>query len=265
LIDVDWAGADLSGATLTGANLHGVLRFGIKTEGITCNWVDLSPAGDQSMIHRLTSEDLIHFFHEIPPSVQIAIDATLDLNAYYALAVIYHQTTRHHQVSFKPPNIQLGRRRTLLTFEMERDDQLFLVSALAILPFEDASNTQRNLLTLMKLLRSSEVEDQLHDPERLKQLSAIIDPLVAKISGFKLAEITLKALSKVPFCQAPTRTTLVNSDNQTLTIYKHPMFAKRIIDYPDAIMPAIAPIPEIYPNLPPLETLVNFVRGFHRP
>jgi uncharacterized protein YjbI with pentapeptide repeats len=264
LIGVDWAGADLSGATLTGTKLYGVLRFGIKTEGVLCDWVDLSPHGDQSNIYRLTPEDLKRFFQETSPSVQVVIDAMLNQDANYALAVAYRQIAQQRRTTFAPPNIQVGRRRTTLTFEMERDEQLFAISELAILPFGDAVAAHNNLLSIVKMLKSEEIEVRLADPERSQQLATMLSLVLAEGDRLKLPESVSNVLAKVAFLQAPTKMSLINSNNQTLTLYSHPMFGKRVIGNSELSLVGSEPAQPTPSTLPTLETLVGFIQGFYQ-
>jgi uncharacterized protein YjbI with pentapeptide repeats len=116
LIGADWVGADLSGATLTGAKIYDVTRFGIKTEGVTCDWVDISPNGDQSCVQRIGADYVPIFFREMPPTVEIQIDAALDHETNMMLAAAYRQLAQLDHLRFNPPNIRMGRRRTSQTW-----------------------------------------------------------------------------------------------------------------------------------------------------
>lgn len=270
LVGVDWAGADLSGATLTGAKLYGVPRFGIKTEGICCDWIDLSPNGDQSHIYYLTLEDHESFFHEIPPTVQIVVDAALSQEAHWVLAATYHQIFRKQLAAINPPNIQVSRRRTTLTFEMDSDDQLFLTAYLAIAPFQDAEETQKSTIALMRLIKqmiqSTEKQNHATDLERLQQISAKLDVILEQSVTLKLKETSLRTLEKIKFFQAPTRTLLINSNGQTLNVYSNHMFGKRIVTTesgPDFGLSHSPMPPERPPSLPALRTLIEFVQGFY--
>jgi uncharacterized protein YjbI with pentapeptide repeats len=262
LIGVDWARADLSGSTLTGAKLYGTPRYGVKTDGLICEWVDLSPQGDQSKIYRLDAEAHRTFFRETPPSVQITVDAMLDLDAHHALALSYRQIGQHYKLPSSPPNIQVGHRRTTLTFEIENDSELFLLSHIVILPFVDAAETRKVAIALIKLTRSKELANSLGNPERFQQLTSSLNDLLAKANEFSLSEDSLRILRKIKFFQAPTKTTLINSSGRALTIYTHPMFGKRTIPSDPTFMPLISQTKRSS-ELPSLTTLVDFIRGFH--
>jgi uncharacterized protein YjbI with pentapeptide repeats len=263
LISADWAGADLSGATLTGAKLYDVPRFGVTTDGIICEWVDLSPIGDQSQIYRFSSDET-SFFHAAPPTIRLIIDDVLNQDAHYALAVTYRQVAQHYHLTVNPPNIQVGRRRTTLTFELNRDDQLFALCCVALFPFKDSPEVQQRTIALMKLLLSAEMEIRFGVLEWFQPLKTSLTQTLAQINEFKLSETSLQALSKIPFFQAPTKTMLINSSNQSLTLHCHGLFGKRMMATLDPTMIPIAPQSSSVHHLPPLTELVNFIQGFHR-
>ncbi|MGA7937326.1 MAG: pentapeptide repeat-containing protein [Kovacikia sp.] len=263
LINVDWAGADLSGSTLTGAKLHAAPRFGIKTEGIICDWVDISPNGDQSNIYWLTPEDYNTFFSEIVPTICLVIDAPFDQDANYALAATYRQIAQHYRVPFNPPNVQMSRRRTTFTFEMESNQQLFLLSCLVVLPFRDALDTQKRSLTLMQMIQSEEVGNYFSHFEQFQQLRASLENVRKRIPEFKLSQASLSALGKIKFFQSPTKTSLINSSNQVLHLYNNPMFGKRLTENPDPM----APPPDCLNSQPQtflsLANVIDFLQSFH--
>lgn len=264
LIGVDWAGADLSGATLTGAKLYAAPRHGIKTDGLICDWVDLSPNGDQSKIYRLGGDAYKSFFRETSPAVRIIVDATLDHDTHQTLAASYRQIAQHYKFPPSPPNIQVGRRRTTLTFEVENDSDLFLLSHITILPFKDAPDTQKITIALMKLTQSEDMAVSFSDPDKFQPLQSTVAQILTKVSQITLSENSLNALKKYSFFQAPTRTSLINSSDRTLTVYSHPLFGKRGVDRttPTPAIPPIIPA-EHHLELPPLSALADFIRGFH--
>ena len=263
LIGADWVGADLSGATLTGAKLYDVPRFGVKTDGIICEWVDLSPIGDQSSIYRFAADETA-FFHAAPPTVRLIIDDIFNQDAHYALAVTYRQVAQHYQIGVNPPNIQVGRRRTTLTFELTRDDQLFAMCCVALFPFKDAIEVQQRTIALMKLLLSAEMEIRFGVLEWFQPLKTALTQTLTQVNDFKLSETSLQTLSKISFFQAPTKTVLINSSNQSLTLHCHALFGKQVMATLDPTVTAIAPQLSSAHRLPPLTELVTFIQGFHR-
>ncbi|MDX2230270.1 MAG: pentapeptide repeat-containing protein [Leptolyngbyaceae cyanobacterium bins.349] len=266
LIGADWAGSDLSGATLTGAKLHGVLRFGVKTEGVLCEWVDLSQNGDQSDICHLTPEQLKTFFHETPPTVRLTVDAEFDAEAHYALAATYCQLTRRYQLTLTPPNIRVGRRRTTLAIEMKSDDDLFLAAYVAILPFKDAVHTQASLLGLLERLQTERGGEWLASPP-IREFETTLKELMLRVQDIQLPASCEMLLKKVRFFEAPTQTTLVASSSQTLTLYSHPRFGKRVTPGLNWANASGLPQPEIEPDrvemaMPALSAVVDFLQSF---
>lgn len=200
------------------------------------------------------------FFHEMPPTVRIVIDAALDLDAHYAIAATYRHLAKTAPVKLIPPNIQIGRRRTTLTFEMERDDQLFLTAYVTILPFQDATKTQTNLLLCLQQLGSVEAKHQFQTLEQQHRSHALLDRYLQKTSQCQLSEASRQILTPVQFLQAPTKTLLINSNGQVLSGFSHPLFGKRQLERSDTLS---SPIPPPLPRLPELSVLINFVQNFH--
>lgn len=255
LIGADWIGADLTGATLTGAKVHALPRFGVKTEGLTCEWVDLSPEGDRSQIYRLYEDEYKKFFRETQPTMQIVVDLLMNHDAHLALASIYRQISRFDQALRRPPSIEVGRRRTTLTFPVTGDDQLFLTAFIAILPFGDASATQRNITNIIKVIQSKGTQDfSVKELERLQQVDRVVEELTQKLSTHNLA------LERMAFFQAPTETILVNSSDQMLSVYRNGRFGKHITDRSENSVPDLRGSRTVMPSF---STVVDFVRGFY--
>lgn len=260
LASVDWSGADLSGSSLTGAKLYGVLPFGIKTEGATCRWIDLSPNGDQSQLYQFLTDDPQEFFHESPPIVQIVIDDRLSADAHCALAVAYQQMARNGG-AIVPPHIQVHRRRTILRFELERDEQLFLTAYIAIFPFQDAEATQQNLLNSVKLVPTQSLSDK-DQLQRFQTSVSYLSQSIQKLDTAKLLQVIPVAIQKIRFFQAPSRSMLLNSNNQALTIYDNPQFGKRRIKR-DKSEEAFAFLTQPAAFRPPTaEEAIDFIQGF---
>jgi uncharacterized protein YjbI with pentapeptide repeats len=263
LIDADWAGADLSGATLTGAKLHGVLRFGVKTDGLLCEWIDLSPNGDQSNICRLTAEKIKDFFQEAPPTIRMKVDAPLDIAAHHGLAMAYYQLSQRYAIALPPPNIRIGRRRTTLTFELSHDEHLFLAAYLVSLPFQDSMYLRHNLMALLEMLQPAKLTKQAANLSSTGWLTQTLAQV--GVSTTEIAELAASQsfLEKIKFFHAPIQVTLTTSKNQPLTLYSHPEFGKRMqnseltafTDSPD-------PAPRRRACLPTLSALIDFIQGF---
>ncbi|MCV3212495.1 pentapeptide repeat-containing protein [Plectonema radiosum NIES-515] len=265
LIKAEWVGADLTGATLTGAKLYATSRFGLKTEGITCKWVDLSPTGDRSIIQNFTSVDSPDFFNETPPTIRIIVDAALESEAHFALAGAYYQISQQYRQLRQPPSIEIGRRRTVFTFRVDSDEALFPTAYIAILPFKDAATTQRNIHTVVEIINREDTSLEGEDKsDRLKQLSALIEEARNNADVIRQMQKILEIAAKVNFFQTPTQTILTNSSAHTLIVHDHPNFGKKFINR-GAINASYDESSHTSTNviLPSVNTIVDFVKGFH--
>ncbi|BAY29469.1 pentapeptide repeat-containing protein [Nostoc carneum NIES-2107] len=266
LMKAEWIGADLTGATLTGAKLYATSRFGLKTEGIICEWVDLSAAGDRSIIQKFNSDDPGEFFNETSPTIRIIVDAALEHEANFALAGAYYQISRQYRRLKLPPATDIGRRRTVFTFRVDRDEELLPIAYIAILPFQDAIATQKNIDNLVEMIKSEDLSQQgLNTSHRVRQLRAAIAE--AKNESQKIREMQkiLELAAKLSFFKTPTQTILTNSSAQTLILYDHPYFGKRFINQPDGSAALFDKMSnETAQNiLPALNMVIDFVKSFH--
>ncbi|MCT7949511.1 pentapeptide repeat-containing protein [Ancylothrix sp. C2] len=251
LIEVDWMGADLSGATLTGAKLYEVLRYGLKTEGLICEWVDLSENGDRSTIYRLTPEDSKKFFNQTLPTVRITVDAPLTADAHLALAVAYHQVAQIYPALSNPPNIEVSGRRTTLTFRINSDARLFSTAYVAILPFKDAVISQEKIFRLVEMIESPDI-------------SNLLNQATGKLADIKKSETFTKMVKREKFFAAPTLTVLTNSGNRTLDVHHNPNFGKRWLSATENIELSASSLSENQQlALPPVSVVISFIQGLH--
>jgi uncharacterized protein YjbI with pentapeptide repeats len=265
LIRVEWVGADLSGATLTGSKLFAVARYDLKTEGINCEWVDLSAHGDRSKIYRFTSEQAKKFFNQTPPTVRIIVDEPNDPEANLALATTYYQIYKQCDLLQNPPSIEGGFRRTELIFKVETDEQIFSTAYLTILPFESARETQINIVRFMKMLQGYAIKShRMETLKQIKQLSRALSQIMQMGQGMKLDIPKNNQGRKVKFLQAATQVKVTNSSDQTIDIYQDPGFGQRLIPSSSAFNAVKnRKMKANQSNLPSLETLVDFVQGFY--
>ncbi|MEH2237415.1 pentapeptide repeat-containing protein [Nostoc sp.] len=267
LIRAEWIGADLTGATLTGAKLYATSRFGLKTEGMICEWVDLSPAGDRSIIQNFHSEDSRDFFNETPPTIRIIVDAALEHEANFAIAGAYYQIAQEYRGLKQPPSIESGRRRTVFTFHVDSDEALFSTAYIVILPFLDAASTQKSISSLVEMINTEVVANQdLKSPHMVKQLNILVEQAMSQATTIKQMKKNIEVAAKLNFCKAPIQIMLTNSSAHTLIVYDNPNFGKRFINrsalnasaYDDISHESIK-----YDILPSLNMVIDFVKGFH--
>lgn len=223
LINADWVGADLTGATLTGAKLYLVPRFGITADEITCEWVDLSPSGDRTQIQEFNSpSEAKKFLNHTPGLVRIVVDALLDQSANRYLATAYYEIAQHYQAMSCPPNIEIGYRRTTLTFRFESDEHLFPAAFLAILPFNDALQTQKNIIAIGKTIQSQDLSQK-----RIVQLCKALNAAINNLNEVKKVLPAPNAEQKTKFFESPTQTILISSGQESLTVNSDANFGKR--------------------------------------
>ncbi len=265
LINTEWLGADLTSATLTGVKLYSTSRFGIRTEGITCEWIDLSPKGDRSIIQRFAGSDAQDFFNETAPTICIIIDAPLKHEANFALAGSYYQIAQKFRELKQPPSVEISSRRTVLTFRVDNDQALLPTACLAILPFQDAIHTQKNISTIAEMLAK---EDMFHlglkAPDKIKELSSLIQQAISQGQIIKEMRKYLELAAKSKFCKTPTQTILTNSSAKTLIVYDHPNFGKRFVNSVDSDVIFSPNISSVAATLTPpaLNIIVDFINSF---
>lgn len=269
LIRAEWIGADLTGATLTGAKLYATSRFGLKTEGMICEWVDLSPAGDRSIIQNFHSQDSRDFFNETPPTIRIIVDAAIEHEANFALAGAYYQIAQEYRGLKQPPSMESGPRRTVFTFHVDSDEALFSTAYIAILPFLDAVSTQKNISRIVEMINNEVVGNQnlksLKSPQSMEKLNIFIEQAMSQATTIKQMKKNIEVAGKLNFCKAPTQIILTNSSAHTLIAHDNPQFGKRFINrsalnasaYDDISNEATKYI------LPSLNMVMDFVKGFH--
>ena len=219
LSNIDWAGADFSGAQMTGAKLYGTKLHGAKLGEITCRWLDLSLNGDRSTVYHFQTEDAYEFFYRSAPRVQVTLDDCLDPDSHSLLAATYRKLSRVTPIP--APNITVSRHRTILSFELKDDRDLFLMAAAGIFPFQDAALTQESLQRILNAtVPDSESQESSGTPSSLKLLQDLM-PILHQ----------LRSNLDHPFFQIPTDTQVVNSEGHRLTLYRNPLFSKRSVPF----------------------------------
>ncbi|MCC5637213.1 pentapeptide repeat-containing protein [Nostoc sp. CHAB 5844] len=266
LIKAEWIGADLTGATLTGAKLHSASRFGLKTEGMICEWVDLSPKGDRSIIQKFEADDPGDFFNETPPTIRIIVDAALEPEANFALAGAYFHIAQEYRILKQPPSMEIGRRRTVFTFRVDSDEALLPTACIAILPFRDATITHKSIYQVVELLNQENVPDLgTKIPHRVKQLTTLIEQAISQAQTIRQMKKNLELAAKLNFFRAPTQTILTNSSAQTLIVYDNPNFGKKFINTSQLDAAFLAEKSSEAATLAPLSLniVVDFLKSFH--
>jgi uncharacterized protein YjbI with pentapeptide repeats len=264
LASVDWRGADLTGAQLTGCKLYDTLSFGPKVEGVSCKWIDLSRNGDRSQTYQFPDNSVEDFFEQSAPTVKLIVDSRVDSEAHAALAVAYQQLVRQSQLSLTPPNLTIHRRRTILTFELTADPELFMTAYAAIFPFEDAQQTQRSLTALLKQIPSQIFRQEGDLLQRFQKLITLLSQQRQLLESDRILQVIPTAAQKLDFFQAPTQMHLINSKLQTLAIYSNPFFGKRSVPFfKTADEFNINALPKF--QAPSQDQVIEFITGFRQP
>ncbi len=264
LIKADWIGADLTGANLTGAKLFAVSRYGLKTDGMIADWVDLSPDGDRSEIQRFEAEDTKKFFSQTMPRVKIIVDAPLTLEANLLLLSAYQQLSHKEYLKLREaPSIEVGARRTTITFQINNNEYLFILGYITILPFQDATAAHNNIMAIVQSLQSHNVESLGgKDPKRIRDLITTFSETIRGVASQNLEiSIPLQAQEN-SFFSSPTQLILTNSNDQSLSIYHHSGFGKKLLLQKGTSNYLRAESQSQAANLPLLSEIVNFIREF---
>jgi hypothetical protein len=146
---------------------------------------------------------------------------------------------------------------------MESNHQLFLLSCVVVLPFQNGLEIQKRAIALIQMIQSDEVAKHFAHLEQFQRLSTIVDQFKRKAHEFKLSHASLNTLGKLKFFQSPTKTALVNANNQVLNLHIHPLFGKRLTENPDSIASPVALLTNQPQTAPSLASVINFIQGFY--
>lgn len=239
LINADLTGADLTGVTLTGAKLYNVSRFQLISQDMQCDWIDLSPNGDNTQRHYFdTPEAIYQFFNQVPPTVEIVIDAVLTPATHLALAAAYHQLAKQ-KVLNRPPNIEIGRHRTRLLFHVVQNDDLLATAYAAIAPFQDAVTTQKNLIALAGLSQNKTLIRQDSARDRIQAMTQSLAQVRDTLQTMDINPQSVVDPDVADFLKMPTQTLLTNSRDRQLRIYQNLQFGKRSLNLDEELMKAL--------------------------
>lgn len=255
LIRATWGGADLSGATLTGAKLYQVSRFNLKADEITCEWVDLSANGDHSEVYHFDQQTLKKFFNQTRPMVEIVVNAPLDQDANLILAKIYHTIAESFSVMKCPPSLEVGDRLTKITFIANQEQDLFAISCMAILPFDDASQTQKNIVNLLRQIQDSPLKK-----ERRLQLLSSMSQVIAKVNDIKKIARSFRLELNSSFFSKPTQTKLTNSSQKMLIVYENSQGGKINSSSPSLANPSANLLSDS--STLDFQTVIDFISSF---
>jgi hypothetical protein len=182
-----------------------------------------------------------------------------------ALASTYHQITHLYPAISKAPSIEVGVRRTTLTFHIDTNTELFTIAYLAIVPFKDAAATHRNIIAVVNALQSQDIKTSGSEkPKRIEQLITALSQAIKQIDAIDPLKVSpALRMEQLNFFQAPTSTVITNSRTQTLNVYCHPAFGKHLMNQSSGLgraKNALIQTPES--TLPPVSTVFEFIKTF---
>lgn len=223
LIGADWTGSNLQGCRLTGAKLFGVPRFGLKTEGMICEWLDMSPEGNGQKIYKLTADSLQRFFVEVQPSCKLIVDRPLDLETMVQLTTVYLRLQQEGLPLPSAPNIHVSPYRTVIKFEIDESEHLFITAALGIYPFGDRHVTEQNILSTLQLLQSEDLFEMRGTTRSapLKFLEERFGAFLRDLKRFDSLDIIQSTARNRQFFDAPTQTILTTSNGERLVLHQN--------------------------------------------
>ncbi|NEQ41571.1 MAG: pentapeptide repeat-containing protein [Okeania sp. SIO3I5] len=231
LIHVSFEGADLTSATLTGSKLYGVSRFRMTAENITCDWVDMSVNGDGSKIINLTPEESQLFFNGSQPTVKFIVDSPLDHDAHLALAGIYRQIYKEYNVLGLPPNIEVNSKKTKLSIQVDKDEELFTTAYLMIYPFKVSTLTQNYFLELInKISQDYSRNLDVRTSNRFAKIRVSLNQVKRIIDELKANNAQLK-ISNLKFFSSFLKIKIINSRGEDFCLTNSFDYTQEICDY----------------------------------
>ncbi len=213
-------GGDFSGATLTGARLHGTLCQNLTVTDVVCRWIDLSPQGDQSQVQTFEpGQDLRALVNRQPPQVVLTLDTAMTLQDQAYLIECYGKLGQALPWFHRPPNVEVARRRTVLTFPVGQVRLLLAIAFLTTWPFQEGQALRPILIELASLpLEAAPARLQEKLLKTLEVTLAWVDETLAPFAPPAIAE---------EFLQAAIQIKVTHGDRQEMMLYHSPRFGVR--------------------------------------
>jgi uncharacterized protein YjbI with pentapeptide repeats len=260
LMNTTWVNSDASGANLSGVKLFGALRYNLTLQEAECQWVDLSPNGDQHRVqHFATPKEMVVFFSRALSQVKLEVNAQLTPAGMKALSEALCWLGEVAPSLAIAPAIDIIRRHTTLTYTAADDRQLLALAYGAVLPFYQGSTARQGLLNLAVALKG--VVGTASLGSKLGPTMATMLQTLAKVhQKLALQEQTSPPNREHPFLQASLRLTLVNSSNYHLTVFQG---AGQGSPQDETWTTEISPPTGYTEGLPPMSALLAFAQGCH--
>ncbi len=146
---------------------------------------------------------------------------------------------------------------------MKSDDKLFASAYIAIIPFDDVSQTKD--INIMKMLNSQDINYLTSvEIKKIRRLNlAALSQSIKQLNQVNQEKTLKKFCYGMRFFQTRTRITLINSSDQKFNLYHHPTFGKRIVNKArnNINVETIIQVPQVELNY--MNTVMDFINGFH--
>jgi uncharacterized protein YjbI with pentapeptide repeats len=261
LMHTTWVNSDASGAKLSGIKLYGTLRYNLTLQDADCQWIDLSPNGDQHRVRQFaSSKDMARFFDRALSQIKLVVNAVLTPPGLKAFSEALCLAAATHPSLAPMPSIETISRQTILTYTVAHDGLLLALAYAALMPFYQGREARQLLLNLAIPLK-----------ELVKTTTA--GSIVQQIMPSMLRTLTLAHQQLAPldgpsalnrdhaFLRAAIRLTIINSSNQQLSLFQSSAMGGEAKGEATAD-PALSSTAD---NLPPMSALLAFVQGCHKP
>lgn len=261
LMHTTWVESDASGAKLTGIKLFGALRYNLTLQDADCQWVDLSPNGDQHRVQQFANpREMALFFSRALSQVKLVVNAPLTPAGLKAFSDALSLIAEAEPKLVVVPSIESIRRQTVLTYTAANDSLLLALAYGALMPFQQGREARQlllNVVTPMKeLLKTTAMGSTIRQivPHMLRALGKTHQQLapLERASGLRRDH---------PFLKAPLGLTVINSSNYQLGLFQGASPMGEPIDTNMVEDPILNHNPE---TLPPMSALLAFIQGCHQ-
>jgi flagellar biosynthesis regulator FlbT len=169
----------------------------------------------------------------------------------------YYKIFQKYPALIQPPNIKISTQRTILSFQTDNDLALFSTAFMAILPFQDATTTKKNIYNMVDMMRAEVINRKnIKGIKTVKQLIILLSEAMRIAKILEQTKKTLEVTQKLRFFKAHTRTILTNSQGKSLTIYANPQFGKKLTSNKSGSSQTAY-------TLPDLEMIADFLQEVH--
>jgi uncharacterized protein YjbI with pentapeptide repeats len=262
LMNTTWVDSDASGANLSGVKLFGALRYNLTLQDADCQWVDLSPNGDQHRVQQFANpREMVFFFSRALSQVKLVVNAPMTPTGMKALSEALCWLAEVAPTLGIAPSIETIRRQTILTYTAANDLVLLALAYGVLMPFHHGRAARQGLLNLAgplkELIKTTSVGSNIS--QILTQMIRVLGKVHQQLGPLEQSSTPDRTH---PFLQAPIRLTLINSSNYHLTPFQG---ASPVTDGTGDALPEDFILDNKSDILPPMSALLAFAQGCHKP